>query len=53
MPALLAVSFFDRVTEYVSESPLTYGVVFLVSALDAFFPLVPSETAVIDRKSVV
>jgi membrane-associated protein len=47
MPALLAVSFFDRVTEYVSESPLTYGVLFLVSALDAFFPLVPSETAVI------
>jgi membrane-associated protein len=47
MPTLLAVSFFDRVTEYVSESPLTYGVLFLVSALDAFFPLVPSETAVI------
>lgn len=47
MPSLLAASFFDRVTEYVSESPLTYGVVFLVSALDAFFPLVPSETAVI------
>jgi membrane protein DedA with SNARE-associated domain len=47
MPALLAVSFFDRVTEYVSGSPLTYGVLFLVSALDAFFPLVPSETAVI------
>jgi membrane-associated protein len=44
---LLAASFFDRVTEYVSESPLTYGVLFLVSALDAFFPLVPSETAVI------
>jgi membrane-associated protein len=47
MTALLAASFFDRVTEYVSESPLTYGVVFLVSALDAFFPLVPSETVVI------
>ena len=47
MAALLAVSFFDRVTEYVSGSPLTYGVLFLVSALDAFFPLVPSETAVI------
>jgi membrane-associated protein len=47
MPALLAASFFDRATEYVSESPLTYGVLFLVSALDAFFPLVPSETAVI------
>jgi membrane-associated protein len=47
MPALLAASFFDRVTEYVSESPLTYGFLFMVSALDAFFPLVPSETAVI------
>jgi membrane-associated protein len=52
MPALLAVSFFDRVTEYVSESPLTYGVLFLVSALDAFFPLVPSETAVIAAGTV-
>jgi len=31
MPALLAASFFDRVTEYVSESPLTYGVLFLVA----------------------
>jgi membrane protein DedA with SNARE-associated domain len=47
VPALLAVSFFDRVTDYVSESPVTYGVVLAVSALDAFFPLVPSETAVI------
>ncbi len=47
MSGLLAVSFFDRATEYISESPLTYGVVFAISGVDAFFPLVPSETAVI------
>jgi membrane-associated protein len=43
----LAASFFDRATEYVSGSPVTYGVVAAVSAVDAFFPVVPSETAVI------
>lgn len=47
MPALIAVSSFDRVTEYVGGSPVTYGVVLAVAALDAFFPLVPSETVVI------
>jgi membrane-associated protein len=47
VPALIAVSVFDRITEYVGGSPLTYGVVFAVSAIDAFFPLVPSETVVI------
>jgi membrane-associated protein len=47
MAALLAVSVFDRLAEHVSGSPLTYAVVFAVSALDAFFPIVPSETAVI------
>jgi membrane protein DedA with SNARE-associated domain len=31
---------------------VTYGVVFLVAALDAFFPLVPSETAVITAGTV-
>jgi membrane protein DedA with SNARE-associated domain len=51
MSALLAVSFFDRLAE-VSTSPVTYGVVFLVAALDAFFPLVPSETAVITAGTV-
>jgi membrane-associated protein len=45
--ALLAVSVFDRLAEHISGSPLTYGVVFAVTAVDAFFPLVPSETAVI------
>lgn len=47
MPALIAVSFLDRITDYVSGNPLTYGVVFAVSGIDAFFPLVPSETVVI------
>jgi membrane-associated protein len=47
VPALIAVSSFDRVTEYVGGSPVTYGVVLAVAALDAFFPLVPSETVVI------
>jgi membrane-associated protein len=47
MPLLLAVSFFDRVTEHVSGNPLTYGIVFAVTAIDAFFPLVPSETVLI------
>lgn len=47
MPHLLAVSFFDRVTDYVSGSPVTYGIAFAVSGVDAFFPLVPSETVVI------
>jgi membrane-associated protein len=43
----LLIAFLDRVTEWVSGSPITYVVLFLVSGLDAFFPLVPSETAVI------
>jgi membrane-associated protein len=47
MSGLVAVTFLDEATDYVSGSPWTYGVVFLVSAVDAFFPLVPSETAVI------
>jgi membrane-associated protein len=38
---------FEQITEYVTGSPWTYGVVLGVSALDAFFPLVPSETVVI------
>jgi membrane protein DedA with SNARE-associated domain len=47
MSGLLAVAFLDRATDYVSGSPVTYAVVAAVSAIDAFFPLVPSETAVI------
>lgn len=33
--------------EFVSSSPWTYGIVFSIAALDAFFPVVPSETVVI------
>ena len=38
---------FDSIVNAVSGSPWTYGVIFGVAALDAFFPLVPSETTVI------
>ncbi len=44
---LLTVSAFDRVTEHVTGTPWTYGIVLAVSAVDAFFPAVPAETAVI------
>ncbi len=49
MLGLLAVSlsFLDKATDYVSGSPATYAVIAAVSAVDAFFPLVPSETTVI------
>ena len=38
---------FDSFLELVSASPWTYAVLLAVAALDAVFPLVPSETAVI------
>jgi membrane protein DedA with SNARE-associated domain len=38
---------FEQFTDYVSGNPWAYGVVAGIAALDAFFPLVPSETAVI------
>ena len=49
MLALLAVSLslLDEATDYVSGSPVTYAVIAGVSLVDAFFPLVPSETTVI------
>jgi membrane protein DedA with SNARE-associated domain len=47
MSAVLAVSFLDKATDYVSGNPVTYAVVAAASAVDAFFPLGPSETAVI------
>jgi len=47
MSALIAIAFLDKATDYVSGSPVTYAVLAGVSAVDAFFPLVPSETAVI------
>ena len=38
---------FDSLTEYVSGSPWTYLFLFVICALDAIIPLVPSETSVI------
>jgi membrane-associated protein len=38
---------FQSFVNAVSGSPWTYGLVFAVSALDAFFPVVPSEATVI------
>jgi membrane protein DedA with SNARE-associated domain len=37
----------DRFVDWVSGAWWSYPVIFLVSAIDAFFPLVPSETMVI------
>ena len=33
--------------DLVSSSNWTYGIIFLVAALDAFFPVVPAETMVV------
>jgi len=41
------VGLFDQVVDWISGAWWSYLVVFVVSALDAFFPLVPSETVVI------
>ncbi|HET7045462.1 MAG TPA: DedA family protein [Gaiellaceae bacterium] len=38
---------FDWLTEFVSGNWWTYGIVFGISGLDSFFPVVPSETVVI------
>lgn len=38
---------FEQVVDWVSGSDWSYGVVFLIAMLDAFFPLVPSETVAI------
>ena len=37
----------DRFLDLISDSPWTYGVVFLFAMLDAIIPIVPSETAVV------
>jgi membrane protein DedA with SNARE-associated domain len=37
----------EAFTDFVSGSPWTYAYLFAVSAIDAFFPVVPSETSVI------
>jgi membrane protein DedA with SNARE-associated domain len=38
---------FESFVDALSSSSWSYGIVFLVSMLDAFFPVVPSETTVI------
>ncbi|HET8607943.1 MAG TPA: DedA family protein [Gaiellaceae bacterium] len=38
---------FQSLTHFVSGNPWSYGIVFGISALDSFFPVVPSETVVI------
>jgi membrane protein DedA with SNARE-associated domain len=38
---------FDQFVDWVSGSSWSYVVIFAVSVIDAFFPIVPSETAVI------
>jgi membrane-associated protein len=38
---------FSSLTSAISDSPWTYAIIFGIAFLDAFFPLVPSETAVI------
>jgi membrane-associated protein len=38
---------FDQFVDWVSGSKWSYAAIFAVSMLDAFFPVVPSETAVI------
>jgi len=38
---------FQSLTDYVSGSPWSYGVIFALAALDVVFPLLPSETSVI------
>lgn len=41
MPAL------ESLTELISSSPWTYAVIFAVAALDAVFPIIPSESVLI------
>jgi membrane protein DedA with SNARE-associated domain len=38
---------FDRLAEWVSDAWWSYPLIFLVAVVDAFFPLVPSETVVV------
>jgi membrane-associated protein len=38
---------FDAIADWVSDEWWTYPLIFAISAIDAFFPLVPSETVVI------
>ena len=47
MSGLFAVAVLDRITDSVSGSPATYGVVAAVAGADAFLPVLPSEAVVI------
>jgi membrane protein DedA with SNARE-associated domain len=38
---------FDQIADWVSGSSWSYFVIFIVAVIDAFFPLVPSETVLI------
>ena len=38
---------FDQIAEWVSGSSWSYFVIFIVAVIDAFFPLVPSETVLV------
>jgi membrane-associated protein len=49
-PVLAAV--FDQFKDWVSGKWWSYLVIFAVSAIDAFFPLVPSETVVITAGNI-
>lgn len=37
----------DSLTEFVSDSPITYALVWGLTMVDAFFPVVPGETVII------
>lgn len=38
---------FDRIADWVSDAWWSYPLIFLIAMLDAFFPLVPSETVLV------
>jgi membrane protein DedA with SNARE-associated domain len=44
---------FDQFVDWVSGSSWSYVAIFAVAVIDAFFPLVPSETAVITGAMVL
>jgi membrane-associated protein len=43
---------FESIVDAVSGSPWTYGLVFLIAMLDAFIPIVPSETVAITAGNI-
>lgn len=48
----MAGGMLDTFLDLISSSPWTYGVVFLFAMLDAVFPLVPSETALVTASAL-